>query len=501
MLARLLLSGLLAAPSLAAQAQFATVPVGPANSFGLTSSHLNGISPDGSVAVGSISDPVRGTVPITWTPAGGTVPLPVPAGPTTPSYASRISADLGTIVGVRGTGNSFALVSPLRWDDGAAPIDLTLPGGFEFTLPVFVDPEGRFVLGIDERLGVPFARQGLLWDETGALVTSFPSDILCGSAAPDGSYFFAAQAGSSVRLLLDGTVQPYSFPLPPEYDSGVATHANLTGTVIGGVANVPFVRDDVFLYDGTAQTFLFAPGLPQNGPAPHRLSLLTPGLELGVVTFPGASARPALWIPTLGTADMITYAEELGADPGPLAAPGTLLTATGVSEDGTKIVGSSFAGGVQRGWQLSLPAGWWDVVGDAYCEPAVANSTGEPSRTMAFGSDEIAAGMLRLETHRLPPGAFGLYAVAPSTGHVTPPGSAGPLCLGGAIGRFDGPGQILAASPRGRVRLGVDLANLPGPNGPRTAAPGETWHFQFWHRDSLGSTSSNFSNAVTVVAR
>lgn len=501
MLARLLAAALLSAQPTVAQATFIAVPEGPPTAGGLSFSNLYGVSADGSVAVGSISDPVRTSLPIRWSPGSGTTLLPVPASSSTPSFASRISDDLGTIVGARGVNGTFLSAAPLLWSGSAAPIDLPTPTGAEYTLPVFLEPGGRFILGIDERLSTSFARQGLLWDRTGALVTAFPSSIRCASAASDGSFFFASQGSTNVRMHLDGSIQPVNVPVPPSYDSIVTVIGNGDGTVVGGIANEFAVRDDVFLFDETAQTFQFAPGLPGSGRKPHRISLLTPGLELAVVSFPLPMQSVGLWIPTLGTADLVTYAQELGADLGPFAAPGALVTPTAISDDGTCIVGIAVEGNRRQGWMLRFPADWWTVVGSTFCDPATINSTGHPSRTMAFGSDEVAASALRLETHGLPPGVFGVYAVSPNTGNVTPPGSAGPLCLGGAIGRFDRGGQLLAASPAGRVRLEVDLAALPGPSGPRTAQPGESWHFQFWHRDASAGTSSNFSNAVTVVAR
>jgi hypothetical protein len=42
--------------------------------------------------------------------------------------------------------------------------------------------------------------------------------------------------------------------------------------------------------------------------------------------------------------------------------------------------------------------------------------------------------------------------------------------------------------------------HLPQPMGNVSAAPGETWYFQYWHRDFInGMSTSNFSNAVKIV--
>lgn len=491
MFARPCLALLLASPGLATQAVFSIVPPGTQDPNGSRTSELLGVSPDGSEAVGSISDSSLRRIAIRWTPSGGSVQLP-PWG-AQPAVATEISADLSTVVGRRGTGPT---ARALLWKGTSAPVDLAPPANDEYLDPFYVSPDGSLVLGVDEHIFfVPYGRRGLAWNDTGPLRSAYPTDLYCFSAAPDGTFFVAARASGSVRLRLDGTTQPIAPPLPAGYGQATSVHTDRTGTVFGGVANFSNQRDDVFLYDEVAQTISFAPALPGSGLIPHRMSALAPSLGVAVVEFVPLAQGPGLWIPSLGTADLATYAQELGADLGSLS--GQRLLATDVSDDGSSIVGTSLA---RRGWMLEFPDGWWDTVGTVFCDPGAPNSTGGPSRTMAFVSDEIAAAALRLETHGLPGGVFGLYAVAPTTGNVVPPGSAGPLCLGGPIGRFDGPGQIQLSSPQGRVRLDVDLAQLPGPNGPRAAQPGETWHFQYWHRDVLGSTVSNFSNAVTVTA-
>ena len=79
------------------------------------------------------------------------------------------------------------------------------------------------------------------------------------------------------------------------------------------------------------------------------------------------------------------------------------------------------------------------------------------------------------------------------------PGSQGNLCLAGPIGRFVGPGQILASGTTGSFTLMLDLNQLPTPTGLVSALPGDTWFFQAWFRD-MGATgaTSNFSDGVAV---
>ena len=74
-----------------------------------------------------------------------------------------------------------------------------------------------------------------------------------------------------------------------------------------------------------------------------------------------------------------------------------------------------------------------------------------------------------------------------------PPGSSGFICLGGAIGRFNQPGNI-GQGPTFSIQ--VDLTAVPQPTGPVAVQPGETWNFQAWYRD--GGTN-NFTDAVEIL--
>lgn len=138
-----------------------------------------------------------------------------------------------------------------------------------------------------------------------------------------------------------------------------------------------------------------------------------------------------------------------------------------------------------------------DEIGESYCA-AENNSTGVPSVTAARGVGLATANALILETRDGPPGAFAFYIVSMTSDNVpNPGGSAGRLCIGGSIGRhLGGLGQIDAG---GVFRFQPDLTRIP--TTPNVAVqPGETWHWQQWHRDSTptGGSTSNFSLPVRV---
>ena len=134
-------------------------------------------------------------------------------------------------------------------------------------------------------------------------------------------------------------------------------------------------------------------------------------------------------------------------------------------------------------------------VGSPYCATN-ANSTGSSGVLSASGSPLVSANDLTLEASSLPNNSFGFFLASLDQGFVqNPGGSAGNLCLGGSIGRYVGPGQIVNSGATGSFTLPLDLTQTPTPTGLVAIAAGETWNFQAWGRD--GSTSI-FSEAVSV---
>lgn len=126
-------------------------------------------------------------------------------------------------------------------------------------------------------------------------------------------------------------------------------------------------------------------------------------------------------------------------------------------------------------------------IGDRYCTPGTSNSTGSPGELVARGSREVQFDWFQLDAYDLPAGEFGVFLASQTQGLSNPGQSQGPLCLGGAIQRLSNPPGVSDESGRMSQRLTPSLLFQPG----------ETWHFQAWHRDS-GANSSNFSDAVSV---
>lgn len=123
---------------------------------------------------------------------------------------------------------------------------------------------------------------------------------------------------------------------------------------------------------------------------------------------------------------------------------------------------------------------------------AEPNSGGTVGR-MLPGAFDGALQTMEFAATALPAGSIGMVLASRQAGFSPlAGGSAGNLCLGGAIGRSVG-AFTRVADGAGEFLVTADLTGLPQPNGTVPVQPGETWYFQAWHRD--GATS-NFTTAL-----
>jgi len=138
-------------------------------------------------------------------------------------------------------------------------------------------------------------------------------------------------------------------------------------------------------------------------------------------------------------------------------------------------------------------------IGTNYCGPAATNASGNSGVMSATGSASVSANNLTLTATGLTTNAFSYFIAGRTQGFIANPGgSAGNLCLAGAIGRVVG-GSILNSGAAGSISVAANLTALPQPTGPVAAAAGETWHFQCWFRDVAGSSAtSNFSDGLRI---
>ncbi|QDV09266.1 hypothetical protein Poly30_48230 [Planctomycetes bacterium Poly30] len=135
------------------------------------------------------------------------------------------------------------------------------------------------------------------------------------------------------------------------------------------------------------------------------------------------------------------------------------------------------------------------VVGAAYCS-AEPNSTGQFALTCAYGSDVVQEANVRLSCTAMPANTFGYFLASRTQGNVLfPGGSAGRLCLGGAIARFVSLAQNSGVG--GIMDVAIDLTSIPV-SPPTAVLPGETWNFQAWFRDFGSPPTSNFAQPTSV---
>ena len=134
-------------------------------------------------------------------------------------------------------------------------------------------------------------------------------------------------------------------------------------------------------------------------------------------------------------------------------------------------------------------------IGNAYCSPSIANSTGQRATIEARGSALLADADYRLLAAQMPTSTLGFFVCSKTAGIVFQPGgSQGNLCLAGSIGRVVG-GQVLNSGFFGSFAVDVDLMSMPQPSGSVPVLTGETWHFQAWFRDAVGGqATSNFTD-------
>ncbi len=137
------------------------------------------------------------------------------------------------------------------------------------------------------------------------------------------------------------------------------------------------------------------------------------------------------------------------------------------------------------------------TTGSQYCE-ANPNSTGQTAWIRSFSGSQSVNQPFVLACQDLPPNQFGLFATAMGNAVTSNPGgSAGNLCLSGAIGRYVD--QVASTGALGSLSAILNPQALEQPNGPVSAMIGETWYFQCWSRDfENGAPTSNFSNGIGV---
>ncbi len=229
-------------------------------------------------------------------------------------------------------------------------------------------------------------------------------------------------------------------------------------------------------------------GVPNNAPAHCVWSYdstlqQVDGYVDGVLNISSAMPNPINYVGTAADFNVMTYT--------------TTEMLSGNTMDDFRVYRRALSAGEVASWAAECGGG---VIGTNYCGPGVPNSTGNPGAISATGSAIVANNNLTLVASNLPNNAFGFFLTSTTQDFVmNPGGSLGHLCLGGAIGRYVGPGQIINSGGSGEIMLLVDLNMHPTPNGLIMVNGGDTWNFQAWHRDFVGGSAvSNFTDGLEI---
>lgn len=139
-----------------------------------------------------------------------------------------------------------------------------------------------------------------------------------------------------------------------------------------------------------------------------------------------------------------------------------------------------------------------EVVGNWEADPPATfcigapNSAG-PGATMDIsGSQSVFLNNLTLRASGLPPSTFGMFVYG--SNNVSPfTFGDGFVCIGAGLQRLG----LVVCDPAGTGQQTLDLTLPPDPSAQ--VHPGETWHYQFWYRDTPAMQSGiNFSEGLSI---
>jgi hypothetical protein len=396
---------------------------------------------------------------------------------------------------------------------------------------------GNLVTGTTITVGLSSDVNGrLLAPFGGGTVTMAGFNVINGVDAPEpiqvlgDAETFAVLAGSTVTAALTGTVingdvgvtpgvTLTGFPLSATVLPPYGTHANdaeaiaaresavvLIATVLGtGDATVlASEMGGTTLTPGTYSTLTTATmaagaTLTLDGPGIYLFqigSTMTAAAGSNVVLINGATANQVFW--SCGTTATISSDMFIGT---------VFAGTTAVLANGSDLNGRLFAinvGGtvtLAGNNTIDIPDPLDDgTIGNNYCGPGAANSTGMSGEMSASGSNIAADDDLTIIGSQLPDGQLAYIVGSRTQGFVANPGgSTGNLCVLGYFARFNRAGEFNITAG-GAFSLLVPLTDIPEPLGSVAVMAGETWNFQCWHRDTVSGTStSNFTDGIEIL--
>ncbi len=438
---------------------------------GVTQARVMDMSGDGRQIIGNAAA-AGGESAVLWVELAAPEVLPT-LPQTFWSLATGISADGSAIVGSNRTpqGATYAV----RWLGATAVEDLGSLGGTRAEA-LDVSADGSVVVG--EAEGPANDGRAFRWTPSlGMVDLGFPGPrAMASKISHDGSVIIGRTItpGRDQLIRWNAATGPLVLATSATDSSEfevVAVSADGTAALWMDVESQPLVHSMFYWSNAT--------GVLPLGNNLRLTALSMDGLVASGWTRGAGPTRAVRWSPSAGLAVLDA---EASSD-----AVGSLIT-----PDGSTIVGLSKAESLTR-WRDS------SEIGSAYCGPAVPNSTGQHGALVATGTNTPQFGPLVLSASSLPTSAFGYFLASTAAMPPTPVvQSQGLLCLGGEIGRFVGPGQILNSGPTGEFQFTLPTHAMATPTGLVSVQHGETWHFQAWYRDANPQITSNFTNLVLV---
>jgi hypothetical protein len=229
-------------------------------------------------------------------------------------------------------------------------------------------------------------------------------------------------------------------------------------------------------------------------------SAITANVHSNVILSNGASACNVFWqVTSTAALNGVTFS-------GTVVAQADVILGVDAVLDGRALTTTAGAVTMAGNATVNLPYNApgslpWDLpIGDNYCSSPF-NSTGQQGQMSAIGSIFAIDTNVTLTATQVPNGQVGFVLSSQTQGWlVNPGGSQGNLCLGGNLARFNRPGEI-GLIVGGSFSLILPFSDFPEhPDFGVAVMAGDTWNFQFWHRDTIGSSStSNFTNGLEIM--
>ncbi len=323
------------------------------------SSHLDGVAPDGSVALGRSDSTPPTTLGVRWSAGAGLTPLGNEAGFifTTARDASLNGA---YITGYQQLPSTFQYRA-FRLDASGSTDLGDLPGGTNNTLALSISRDGQTIVGLGNYNGGVNGDQGFVWTPgagiqgigflsggniSQALAVSGNGQVIVGDS----------NNGSGLSLAFRSTPQGLVSlgDLPGGIEDGIANDVSFDGSTIVGRSN------STNGYEGFRWTE--AGGMEPLGDLPGGMFVSTPldvtddGSTIIGYSHTGISVSVGeeafIWDAVHG---MRNLKQVLQADYGLNLAGWTLTRANAMSADGRVIVGDGIIGGARRGWVAVIP--------------------------------------------------------------------------------------------------------------------------------------------------